>query len=212
MDSGLAIYHLVVWSNFNFLHNSQWITFPIQSSIVLYSFCASLLHSLMELIILSLSIDNLHLLFCHELLIFPLILLVLMTSYVAAIRRDSVSFVSFPFHSHVQIFLCEIWPVCYLKYPYSCFSCHFFPVLLFVTYVVTAVNGNCNWSFFALFNAIFKSLCWCINTILNAGVESSFPFFPWYIVCLCHLLDVSVAYWPLAEPSCSSCESRNTAM
>ena len=26
-DSGLCIYHLFVWSNFNFLHNSLWITF-----------------------------------------------------------------------------------------------------------------------------------------------------------------------------------------
>ena len=29
-DSGLCIYNLVVWSNFNFLRNSQWITFPTQ--------------------------------------------------------------------------------------------------------------------------------------------------------------------------------------
>ena len=34
-DSGLCIYHLVVWSHFNLLHNSQWITFPTQS------FCTS---------------------------------------------------------------------------------------------------------------------------------------------------------------------------
>ena len=41
-DSGLCIYHLFVWSNFNFLHNSQWITLPTQSCLVLYSFCANL--------------------------------------------------------------------------------------------------------------------------------------------------------------------------
>ena len=29
-DSGLCIYHLFVWSNFNFFHDSQWITFPNQ--------------------------------------------------------------------------------------------------------------------------------------------------------------------------------------
>ena len=34
-SSDLCIYHLVVWSNFNFLHNSQWITFPNKSC---YSF------------------------------------------------------------------------------------------------------------------------------------------------------------------------------
>ena len=52
-DSGLCIYHLFVWSNLNFLHNSQWITFPTQSCLVLYSFCASLLHSLIMWLIVS---------------------------------------------------------------------------------------------------------------------------------------------------------------
>ena len=63
-DSGLCIYHLFVWSNFTFLHNSHWITLPTLSCLVLYSFCASLLHSLiMWLIVSSLSQHNLHLLF-----------------------------------------------------------------------------------------------------------------------------------------------------
>ena len=34
-DTGLCIYHLFVWSNFNFLNNSQWITLPIQSLLLL---------------------------------------------------------------------------------------------------------------------------------------------------------------------------------
>ena len=34
MDSGLCIYQLVVWWNFNFLHNSQWITFSTQTHLV----------------------------------------------------------------------------------------------------------------------------------------------------------------------------------
>ena len=29
--AGLCIYHLIVWSNLNFLHISQWITWPTQS-------------------------------------------------------------------------------------------------------------------------------------------------------------------------------------
>ena len=33
-DSGLYIYHLFVWPNFNYLNNSQWITLPIQSCLV----------------------------------------------------------------------------------------------------------------------------------------------------------------------------------
>ena len=39
-DSGLCLYHMFVWSNLNFLHNSQWITLPAQSSQVLHSLCA----------------------------------------------------------------------------------------------------------------------------------------------------------------------------
>ena len=35
-DSGLCIYHLLVWSNFNILHNSQWITIPTQSCLITY--------------------------------------------------------------------------------------------------------------------------------------------------------------------------------
>ena len=37
-DSGLCIYHLVVLTNFNLLHISQRITFPIMSCLVLYFF------------------------------------------------------------------------------------------------------------------------------------------------------------------------------
>ena len=46
IDVRLSIYHLFVWSNLNFLHNSQGITLPIQSCLVLYSFCSFLLYSL----------------------------------------------------------------------------------------------------------------------------------------------------------------------
>ena len=45
-DTSSCLYHLVVWSNFNFLHTFHWITFPTPSCLVSYSFCASLLHSL----------------------------------------------------------------------------------------------------------------------------------------------------------------------
>ena len=66
--AGLCIYHLFVWSNWNFLHISQWITLPTQSCLALYSFCANLMHSLiMWLIVSSLSPHSLHLLFCFSL-------------------------------------------------------------------------------------------------------------------------------------------------
>ena len=102
IDAGLCIYHLFVWSNLNFLHIFQWITLPTQSCLVLYSFCANLLHSLtMWLMVLSLSPHSLHLLFCCVLSILALIWLVLMALSCAAIRKDSVSLF---FLCHVQVF------------------------------------------------------------------------------------------------------------
>ena len=44
-----------------------------------------------------------------------------MALFCAAVRRDSVSFLKFPFLSHVQVFLWEISLVCHLKCPYCCF-------------------------------------------------------------------------------------------
>ena len=55
--AGLCIYHLLVWSNLNFLHISQWITLPTQSCLTfLYSFCANLLHLFIIIIIHSLEL------------------------------------------------------------------------------------------------------------------------------------------------------------
>ena len=63
---GLCMYYLFIWSNFNFLHNSQWITLPTQSCLVLYSFCANLLHLfIVWLIVLSISLHNLNLLYWY---------------------------------------------------------------------------------------------------------------------------------------------------
>ena len=65
--------------------------------LVLYSFCANFLHSLIKwLIVSSLSPHSLHLLFCWVLSILALIWLVLMELFCAAIRRDSVSLLTFP--------------------------------------------------------------------------------------------------------------------
>ena len=117
-SAGLCIYHLFVWSNLNFLHISQWITLPTQSCLALYSFCANLLHSLiLWLIVSSLSPHSLHLLFCCVLCILALIWLVLMALSCAAIRRDSVSLLRFPFLSQIQVFLCEMLFISTLKRP-----------------------------------------------------------------------------------------------
>ena len=44
--SVLCIYDLFAWTVLNFLHNSQWTTYPTQLCLVIYSFCANLRHSL----------------------------------------------------------------------------------------------------------------------------------------------------------------------
>ena len=95
-DTGLFIYHLLVWSNFNFWHISLCITLPAQSCLVLYSFSANSL--IMWLMVSSLSLH-----------ILALIWLVLKALFSAAIRRDSVSLLKFPFLSHVQILLYEMF-------------------------------------------------------------------------------------------------------
>ncbi len=92
IGDGLCIYHLLAWSNLNFWHISQWITLPTQSCLVLFSFYANLLHSIiMWLMVSSLPLYSLHLLFCCVLSILALIWLVLTALFCAAIRRDSVS-------------------------------------------------------------------------------------------------------------------------
>ena len=121
--AGLCIYHLLAWSNLNFWHISLWITLPTQLCLALYSFCASLLHSL--IIWLMVSSLSLHLLFCCVLSIFASIWLVLMALFCAAIRRDSVSLLKFPFLSHVQVLSCGMLLISRLKRPWSCFSSHF---------------------------------------------------------------------------------------
>ena len=123
---GLCIYQLFVWSNFNFLHISLWIFLPTQSCLVLYSSCANLLHLLiMWLIISSLSLHSLDLPFCCILSILALIWLVLMALFCAAIRRDFVSLLKFPFLSQVQVFWYKMMFISYLKGPQICFSSHF---------------------------------------------------------------------------------------
>ena len=108
------------------MHFSQWITLPTQSCLALYSSCANLLHSLiMWLMVSSLSPHSLHLLFYCVLSILALIWVVLTAPFCAAIRRDSVSLIKFPFLKHVRVLSCEVLFINRLKRTWSCFSSHF---------------------------------------------------------------------------------------
>ena len=102
-DSRLCVYHLFAWSNFRFLHNSQWISLPTQSCLVLYSFCGSFFHS-------SLSPHTPHLLICCVLSMLVLIWLVLMAGFCAAIWREFVSLMRFP---------CFVWDDARLSFKMS---------------------------------------------------------------------------------------------
>ena len=57
-----------------------------------------------------------------------------MTIYFAAIRRDSVSLLGFSFRSHDRDISCANFQVCRQKYPYVCFSSHFF-LLVFLAFL-----------------------------------------------------------------------------
>ena len=70
--------------------------------------CKFVVFAFMWLMVLSQSPHNPHLLFCCILSIHALIWLVLMALFWAAIKRDSVSLLRFPFLSHVQVFSCEM--------------------------------------------------------------------------------------------------------
>ena len=122
--AGLCIYHLFVVSNL--LHITQWITLPSQSRVVLYSFCANLLHSLiMWLIVSPLSPHSRYSVFCCVLPNFALIWLILLTLFYTDFRRKCVSFLKFPFLYHVHVFWCEMLLISRLKRTLSCFSSHF---------------------------------------------------------------------------------------
>ena len=60
-----------------------------------------------------------------------------MALFCAAIRRDSISLLKFPFLSHVQVLSCEMLFISRLNSPWGCFSSNFcfqVIVILFIIY------------------------------------------------------------------------------
>ena len=171
--AGLCIYHLLAWSNLN-LH------------VALYSFCASLLHSLMmRLMVPSLSLHSLYLLCCCILSILALIWLALTALFCAAIRRDSVSFLKFPFLSHVQDSSCAMLSTSRLKRPWSCFSSHFcflvflilLSIVLSVLFLMTVISPP---SYFLCSLRVVVLMC---QRCLRCWQVLFFPLFLVHIVC-----------------------------
>ena len=71
-----------------------------------------------------------------------------MALFCAAIRRDSVSLLKFPFLSHVQVLSCQMLFISRLKRPWSCFSSYFcflvfvilLSVMLSVLFLVAVIS------------------------------------------------------------------------
>ena len=110
--AGLCIYHLLVWSNLNFLRISQWITLPTQSCLALYSHCANLLHSLiiwlmvlLLLLLLFLEVFN----FCFDRWlspnIFSRLLLPLQVHHYNWYHSQFLCFSFFKLSGKIQVFL-----------------------------------------------------------------------------------------------------------
>ena len=98
-------------------------------------------------------------------------------AFCAAIIRGPVCLSSFPFYSHIQVFWFEFSTVYRLKSPYIFFFLFLFSSYWSVwLYIVSAVTGRCNQSFFALFNAVFESRGIDAST-LSSMQASPLPFF-----------------------------------
>ena len=114
-----------------------------QSCLVLYSFCANLLHSLiMWLKVSSLALHSVHLLFCCVLSILALVWLVVSALFCAAIRTESVSLLKFPFLSHVQVLSIKMLFIRRLKRPYYYYN--YYHYYLLIRFFHTSVSW---WSF-----------------------------------------------------------------
>ena len=113
------------------------LAYPVMSSLSLSVLLQSLI---MWSMVSSSSTHNLLLLFCCVLCILALIWFVLKALFCAAIRRDSVSLLKFPFLSHVQVLSCKMF-ISRLKHPSSCFPSHFcFLVIVILLAIVLSVS------------------------------------------------------------------------
>ena len=123
LQDGCLVVHIPFICMVKFKFLAQFLVdhfaYPVVSNLIL--FCVNLLHSLtMWFMVSSQSPHNLHLLFCRKCMyicILTLIWLFLIALFCAAIRRDSVSLLRFPFFSHFHVFSWEMSLISRLKHP-----------------------------------------------------------------------------------------------
>ena len=122
----LSVYHLVD---------------PVVSSLIFFP--SNLLHSLlMWLLVSSLSPYSLHLLFCCVLSILALIWLFLKALFCAAIRRDSVSRLKFPFLSLFKFFFMQMLFINRLKRQLLLLLLLLFLLLLLLNHIIAWNTWN----------------------------------------------------------------------
>ena len=131
-----------------------------------------------------------------------------MVLFCAAIRRDSVFLLRFPFLSHVQVFSCKFSSVCRLKYPCIYFSSNFYFLvvvlqifMLSLLFLVTVINL----CFF--FCVVLESSYWCIYAIFNVG-ESSSSFFSRHVIIISPLSSFSCQRQQVVVFHGSLCDSK----
>ena len=180
MDTCLFIYHLVIWSNFNFLYISQWISIPTYTWQVLYSFCDSLFQSLIMWVILFFQSQlNLQLqcyiIDFHFDIICP---------YGVLCRYEK----NFSFSLNISFKLsCPglfAWDFANLSLE-ICIQLFYFSYLFrnFCSFSLCryCFTSHCYRSFFDLFNVVFDSFhCW-ISAVFSPSESTSFSF-SWHIL------------------------------
>ena len=143
---------------------------------------------------------NLHLLFCCILSILALIWLVPMALFCAAIRRDSVSLLKFPFLSHVQVLSCEMLFISRLKRPWSCFPSHFcflvFVILLSIVLSVLFLMAVIS-PLSCFFLCSLRVVVWMCQRCLRCWQVLFLSLFLVHIVCQRRLWDVMPCAWSL---------------
>ena len=140
--------------------------------------------------------------------------------FYAAIRRDSIPLLRFPFHSHVQVFLRKMVHISRLKRPPSCFSSPFcFPVivvllvlLLSVLFLMVVIGLSPRFFFvvfkslyyyyynyyFTLLSVFHTSVSWyfLIEGWLKASHQCIYHLFVWSLTGFSRtLLSILVVIW-----------------
>ena len=167
--------HFIFEDWFWFVHlsaNSQWIIFPTQSYLLLYSFWANLLHSL-NCFISPITEPTLAILLLIINFSFYIISLYGIILY-CYINRDLVSLFNFLLLSYIQVISCPVPLVCCLKYPYSCFPSHFcFLNFLIIVFVLLLLLLATHYQpFFVNFSIFFESLILFFCVMLSLSWSS----------------------------------------